>query len=277
MLAVGVALAGCATVRSGGLKVAALTPGTADNVLRPGDFLFRYVNPTDPLSDAISGAIIRGSQAAIEATGRALKLGGDEVKQLLHLSDVHFDQALTQADPNAVHVAVYLGNGETAEAFGTTASDAAVNTWSLFAEYRKGSAWRVFRHDDPRIAEQVAAIARRWATGRMAYKLPFEVFVRDASWGPHARESARGYVKALAEKGGPPTESAMFCSQFAVAVFQASATKVLLATDSPTDAQLDQLPPEARLDAVVSPLRVYGEWLASGHFRLVGHIVIDEP
>jgi hypothetical protein len=39
----------------------------------------------------------------------------------------------------------------------------------------------VLRHRDARVGARVAEIAGRWATGRMGYEPPFEVFVRDAA------------------------------------------------------------------------------------------------
>ncbi len=67
----------------------------------------------------------------------------------------------------------------------------------------------------------------------------------------------------------------MFCSQFAMAVLQAAASRTLLNSAIPTDAQLDSLPREARLDALASPLRVYSEWQESGAFQLLGHVVVE--
>lgn len=238
-----------------------LTSATAPAILRPGDVLFRYVNPKDPLADAITGRIIRKSQALIE---RAMARRKDEL-----------DKALAAGDPNAVHVALYLGEGMTAEAFGTTPDDASVNTWPFFTEGRKGTSWRIFRHRDPRIAAAMVEVARLWADGRMKYAMPFAVFVRDATWGPRARASVRAYVEAAHTRGGPPQVEGMFCSQFVMAVLQVAAVAVHLGATEVTDAALDSLPREARIDSVASPLRVYGEWVESGAFVPVGHGLLE--
>jgi hypothetical protein len=269
------AVAGCATVRRDALPpTQVLTRDNVDVVLRPGDMLFRYVDPKDPLGDAVTGGIIKGSQGAIQAVSGVVTYTVDEVKGLLRSSDERFDAALNSGDPNAVHMAVYLGGGKTAEAFGTTVDDARVNTWDLLGPSRHGSTWRVFRYQDERVARATAEVARRWATGRMTYKVPFEVFVRDAVWGERARAAAFSAARAWATEGGPADVSSMFCSQFAVAAVQSAAARVLLGEPANAE-ELEKLPRALKLDSVASPVRVYGAWRSSRAFTLVGHLVVD--
>jgi|JI10StandDraft_1071094.scaffolds.fasta_scaffold190552_2 hypothetical protein len=56
------------------MPVMRLDSAHADEVLRPGDFLFRYVDEHDPLDAVISGAIIQASSVTIESTSEALRL-----------------------------------------------------------------------------------------------------------------------------------------------------------------------------------------------------------
>lgn len=248
----------------------------ADEVLRPGDFLFRYVDEHDPLDAVISGAVIQASEVVIESTSEAVRLTERAASDLLQQHDEAFESAIVGGDPNAVHMGIYLGDGRTAEAFGTGLDDARVAQWDLFAPNRRNAAWRVLRHRDARVGELVAQIARRWATGRMGYEPPFEVFVRDASWGEHGRRAALSFALAWETEGGPSEVSSMFCSQFAVAVLQSALTRLHLGDGSalaPDD--LDALPAEGRIDAVASPLRVYGEWTASGAFEVVAHVLVE--
>lgn len=246
----------------------------ADALLAPGDILFRWVDPSDPLVSQISGGIITGGEVAVQATSEALHATEGVVQDVLQQDHDRFEHSLEQGDPNAVHVAVYLGNGESAEAFGTNLDDPRVQVWPLFADYRRPAAWRVLRHRDPAVRAAIADVARRWASGRMQYAVPLDVFVQDAHWGDHARQTALAFARAFDVDGGPPDVSRMFCSQFAVAVLQSAVAHVRLpSAASPAD--LDALPPEARLDAVASPLRVFGEWAQSGDFEPVAHIVIE--
>ena len=161
------ALAGCAHAPPAPSSMIRLSVQrhTADTVLRPGDFLFRYVNPTDPLDSKVSGAIVEAGQVAVQSTVDTAKVTVGSVADLLRLHDAQLGKALTEGDPNAVHMGIYLGGGLTAEAFGTSLSDAKVGLWQLFTDGRKSTAWRVFRHKDARVAAAVADVARRWATG----------------------------------------------------------------------------------------------------------------
>lgn len=257
------------------MPVLRLDAAHADEVLRPGDFLFRYVDERDPLDAVISGAVIQASEVVIESTSEAVRLSEHAANELMQQADDDFEGAIVGGDPNAVHMGIYLGGGRTAEAFGTSLDDARVNTWELFAPSRRNAAWRVLRHRDPRVGTLVAEIAGRWATGRMGYEPPFEVFVRDAAWGDHARERALAYALSWDVEGGPADAGSMFCSQFAVAVLQSALARRHLSDGALSAAVLDGLPTEGRIDAVASPLRVYGEWMASGAFEVVAHVLVE--
>lgn len=256
------------------MPVLRLDAAHADEVLRPGDFLFRYVDERDPLDAVISGAIIQASSVTIESASEALRLTEGAARSLMQEADENFESAIVGGDPNAVHMGIYLGEGRTAEAFGTNLDDARVAQWELFADNRRNAAWRVLRHRDPSLGPLIAEVARRWATGRMGYAPPFEVFVRDAAWGDHGRAMALSFALAWDTEGGPGEVGSMFCSQFAVAVLQSALARRHL--EGPLEASsLDALPPEGRIDAVASPLRVYGEWVASGAFEIVAHVLVE--
>ncbi len=69
----------------------------------------------------------------------------------------------------------------------------------------------------------------------------------------------------------------MFCSQFAVAVLQSASAQLYLRDEGQvwSEASFDALPVESRLDAVASPLHVFGAWMTSGAFKLVAHVVVE--
>jgi len=258
------------------LPVVRLDAASADEVLRPGDFLFRYVDERDPVDAVITGAVIQAGAVMIESTSEAVRLTERAASELLREDEEAFARAVVGGDPNAVHMAIYLGGGATAEAFGTTPDAARVARWELFAENRRNAAWRVLRHRDARVGARVAEIAGRWATGRMGYEPPFEVFVRDAAWGEHGRAMALVFAEAWQTEGGPSSVGSMFCSQFAVAVLQSALSREHLGGIAELRAEdLDGLPSEGRIDAVASPLRVYGEWVASGAFEIVAHLLVE--
>lgn len=258
------------------MLVARLNHANADQVLQPGDFLFRYVDPQDPLDAQITNAIIQAGQVTVASAAANVTLTEQAARDLFRADEERFDNALEAGDPNAVHMAIYLGEGATAEAFGTSLDDPKVGVWNLFAPYRNRTAWRVLRHRDPEVRAAIADVSRRWATGRMSYAPPFEVFVQGASWGDHARTTALEFANAYDTPGGPPSVGSMFCSQFAVAALQSAMARVLLPVEGALMAEdLEALPIEARIDAVASPLRVYGAWTQSGGFELVGRVVVE--
>jgi len=251
-------------------------PAQVDELLRPGDFLFRYVDPNDPLDAQVTNAIIQSGQVTVQASSDAADGIDRTVRELLGEDQSRFERAFSRGEPNAVHVAIYLGAGETAEAFGTSLDDARVARWSITAPSRLGTAWRLLPHRDPRLRPLVAETAHRWANGRMGYEPPFEVFVQGAGWGDHARERALVFANAFAVEGGPPDMGSMFCSQFAVAVLQSASAQIYLPDEGRvwSESSFDALPRESRLDAIASPLHVFGEWVQSGAFKLVAHVIV---
>src|SRR5438477_11855087 len=83
---------------------------TADTVLQPGDILFNYSRGE---KESWYAKIIAGTQRAIQKTaGR-------------------FRASLRRGDASFVHVALYLGKGQVAEAHGTNPDDAAVKIDNL--------------------------------------------------------------------------------------------------------------------------------------------------
>jgi hypothetical protein len=271
--------AGCFAHRRSTLDALPHVPVSSANAhatLRPGDFLFRYADPSDPIDGQIINALIHGGQSFAQTTSDAVNLSAQAVRDLFRTEEGRFSRAIASGDPNALHMAVYLGDGTTAEAFGTGIDNAKVNTWNLFAPYRLRTTWRVLRHRDPQVASAVVAVARRWVTGRMTYRVPTEVFVRDAAWSAHARSNALAFASSFDREGGPASFDNMFCSQFAVAVLQSAvAQRTIVARGRALDAAaIDRLPAEVRFDAVASPLRVYTEWSASPSFEQVGRIVL---
>ena len=269
---------GCApsTWAPGSFAMRRVATTDVDDVLAPGDFLFRYVDPSDPLDAQVTNAIIQSGQVTVQASADAAEGIDLTVREVLGEDQSRFERAFARGEPNAVHVAIYLGGGETAEAFGTSLDDARVARWSITTPSRLGTAWRVVRHRDPRLRAAMADVARRWANGRMGYEPPFEVFVQDARWGDHARERALAFANAFDREGGPPDVGSMFCSQFAVAVLQSASAQLYLPDEGQVwaESSFDALPRESRIDAVASPLHVFGEWMRSGAFKLVAHVVI---
>ncbi|MBN8616550.1 MAG: hypothetical protein J0L92_38550 [Deltaproteobacteria bacterium] len=266
-----------ATWAPGSFAQRRVTATEIDQVLVPGDFLFRYVDPADPLDAQITNAIIQSGQVTVQSTSDATEGVDRSLRALLGEDQSRFEDAFSRGDANAVHVAIYLGGGETAEAFGTSLDDARVALWNITSPSRRGTAWRVVRHHDPRLRASIAEVARRWANGRMGYEPPFEVFVQDARWGAHAREHALLFANAFDREGGPPEIGSMFCSQFAVAALQSASANLYLADEGRLwdEADFDGLPREARVDAVASPLHVFGAWMSSGAFKLVAHVVVE--
>jgi cell wall-associated NlpC family hydrolase len=200
-----------------------VAPSELDETLQPGDFLFRYVDPNDPLDAQVTNAIIQSGQITVQASADAAEGIDLTVRGVLGEDQSRFERAFSRGEPNAVHVAIYLGGGETAEAFGTSLDDARV-----------------------------------------------------ARWGDHARERALAFANAFDREGGPPDVGSMFCSQFAVAVLQSASARLYLPDEGRvwSEPTFDALPRESRVDAVASPLHVFGEWVQSGAFKLVAHVIV---
>lgn len=185
-----------------GTPVQVVTAKNADQVLRPGDVMLKLLNKS---SQASSVGISVGEGAINDFYGG-------------------FSEAAKKGNPAAVHVAMYVGNGQTAEAHGKTSEDAEGVSLRRI-EHHAGYLWFVFRPKDERMGREAAEIARRWATGRMAYRLPWQVALHNSDFGSKAREEAFTYGQAANTAGGPPQEKSMFCSQFVIAAYQAAAVR----------------------------------------------------
>lgn len=209
--------------------------------LAPGDVLFRRAAPSDGLDARLRALVVQLGDGAI----------GDGA-----LGDGHAP----------VHVAIYLGRGETAEAWGRTVEDARVDRRRLEDGARRGAAWRVLRHHDPAVRAALADVAGRWASGRMRFAWPLGA-TRAPRWNDAARRAAQAHVAAFDAVGGPPKRSAMFCSELAVAALQSAIARV-------RGGGVDALPAEARLDARSTPRAVLAAWRASGAFDEVGTLVV---
>ena len=119
----------------------------ADQHLKRGDILFKYLGEKTKISK--SEVLIQTGQKAIQT------LSGT------------FHKALKKGDPKAFHVVVYLGKGRTAEAHGGDLATARVGTRSL--DEHDGYLFHVFRPTDTALANEAAAVAETWASGRMKY------------------------------------------------------------------------------------------------------------
>lgn len=184
------------------VKVIPVTAKNADQVLKPGDIMLKLLNKS---SQASSVGISVGEGAINDFYGG-------------------FSDAAKKGNPAAVHVAMYVGNGQTAEAHGKTSEDAEGVSLRRI-EHHAGYLWFVFRAKDERMGREAADVARRWATARMAYRLPWEVAMHNSSFGSKAREEAFMYGQAANTTGGPPQDKSMFCSQFVIAAYQAAAVR----------------------------------------------------
>ena len=246
-------------------------PGNVGGILAPGDFLFKYKDS----SNNSDGVVMRGFGAAIAAGQAVLKAGTKEWNERVASEGTKFSQGLAKGDANAIHVAIYIGNGVLAEANGAPLT-ASVTRWNLFTDH-KGETWRVFRLKNREIADAVSKVAGTWATGRMKYLIPAQVMVTNSTFGPKAKADGLQYAEAYSSAGGPPAWSKMFCSQFAVSVAQSAAIKVLLVPKTPklTVDSLEALPTEYKMDAMSSPVTVFGVWEKSGAFQIFGPIVIE--
>ena len=204
MAAVALAAAslGLLGVAGAATPVTVVTSKNADQVLKPGDILLKLLNQK---SQASSVGISVGEDAIHDFYGG-------------------FSQAASKGNPSAVHVAMYVGNGQTAEAHGKTDEDAeGVSLRKI--EHHAGYIFYVFRAKDERMGREAADVARRWATARMKYLLPWQVSLHNSSFGSKAREEALRYGRAANTAGGPPGDSSMFCSQFVIAAYQAAAVR----------------------------------------------------
>lgn len=245
-----------------------------DSLLRPGDFLFKYLGTDNktglPLPGVIFEKLITAGQMAYKAGSRAWNSLVDNENSGLH-------KALAKGNANAVHMGIYIGNGIVAEAYGTTLDGASITKWGLFAAHNYQS-WYVFRPKDTAFARLVSEVAANWSNGRIKYLIPAEAAITNSWFGPAAKEKALIYAKAFSTIGGPPSVSKMFCSEFAIAAAQSAAAKLYLyQANAPITAdQLDQLPTYLKLDSFSSPVTVFGEWEHSGAFEMFGPIYTQQ-
>jgi len=194
----------------------------ADRLLERGDVLIKFAART---STFMENVIMAGEKA---------------VKKLSGL----FHEGIKKGDPTCFHVAIYLGEGRTAEAHGGDLSTARVGAREIDAH--AGFLFRVYRCQDRALAEAAAKVAETWATGRMKYLVPALVPFHLASFGPQAHGEALVFGQESGRKGGPLRFGAMFCSQFVIAVYQAAAVAKqlrqkpgLISTDVQMPAGLD--------------------------------------
>ena len=245
-----------------------------DSFLRPGDILFKYMGTDNKTGLPLAGVVF---EKLITAGQIAYKQGSGAWNDLVDSENAGLHKALAKGNPNAVHMAIYLGNGMVAEAYGTTLDDASVNKWGLFAAHNYQS-WYVFRPKDTVFARLVTEVAANWSNGRMKYLIPAEAAITNSWFGPAAKEKALVYANAFSTIGGPPSVSKMFCSQFIIAASQSAAARLYLnnANAIITTDQLEQLQKWLKLDSFSSPVTVFGEWESSGAFEMFGPIYTQE-
>jgi hypothetical protein len=153
-------------LRSEGLAAHGVVDSTnADALLEPGDILIKF-----------AGASSTFAEKVIEA-------GEKMVKALSGL----FHEGIRKGDPTCFHVALYLGKGRTAEAYGGL-SDALVSTRSIDAH--AAFLFRIYRCQDRGLAEAAVKVATTWANGRMKYLPPVLVPFQLSSFGPRAHGEA---------------------------------------------------------------------------------------
>lgn len=214
----------------------AINTAEADSVLKPGDIMFKLLNEKSPY------------------TSYGISAGQTVIQTL----DNKFNSAAAKGDAAAVHVAIYIGNGYTAEAHGGSISTAKVGMRPL--SDHAGFLFYVFRFKDQSLAAEAAAVGQRWANGRMKYKLPFDVPFRLSNFGPFAKRDALRYGKDAGRGGGPQGDDTMFCSQFAIAVYQAAAVARQLKSNSKLGSGDVRVPYGVTLHASnTSPLVLHGK------------------
>lgn len=231
----------------------------ADPFLKPGDIMMKRLSDSSP------------------ATTIGISIGESFIQNLhgtLGSSDA------SAGDPQVVHAAIYVGNGETAEAHGSTPGENAGVSLRRLSKHA-GYIWYVYRPMDAALGTEAAAIARTWATGRMGYALPFSVPLSDSSFGPKARSEALEYARAAKVAGGPPGIDKMFCSQFVLAAYQAAyVTRLLQAKPALRADEITMYPGVDKQPSNTSPLVMHGHFsslkLDVGWTRL-GFVVTQLP
>ena len=245
-----------------------------DSMLRPGDFMFKYLGTDNKTGLPTIGVVF---EKLITAGQMVYKTGSSLWNSVAGNENGPMRKALAKGNPNSVHMGIYIGNGQIAEAYGTSLSGASINKWHLFTDHNYQT-WFVFRPKDSTFARQVTEVAANWATGRIKYLIPAQAAVTNSWFGPSAKEKALTYGDAYSTIGGPPTVSKMFCSQFAIAAAQSTGIRLYLdPSNTPITAeQLDKLPAHLKLDSFSSPVTVFGEWERSGAFDMIGPVYVQE-
>ena len=171
----------------------------ADEVLQAGDVLIKFAGESSTFTEKV------------------IQAGEKAVKKLSGL----FHEGIKKGDPTCFHVALYLGQGRTAEAHGGDLSTARVGTRAV--DDHAGFLFRIYRCQDRALADAAVKVAKTWANGRMKYLVPALVPFHMASFGPKARGEALVFGQESGREGGPLRTEKMFCSQFVIAVYQAAA------------------------------------------------------
>src|SRR5712691_756127 len=224
----------------------------ADEVLEPGDVLIKFAGESSTFTEKV-----------IEAGEKA-------VKKLSGL----FHEGIKKGDPTCFHVALYLGQGRTAEAHGGDLSTARVGTRTI--DEHAGFLFRIYRCQDRGLAEAAVRVAETWANGRMKYLVPALVPFHLASFGPKARGEALIFGQESGRAGGPLGTKKMFCSQFVIAVYQAAAVAKQL-RQAPRMISTDvQMPEGLDLHASnASPLALHARLEgASAAWRYVDEVLV---
>ena len=243
-----------------------------DSILRPGDFLFKYLGSDNKTGLPVIGVAF---EKLITFGQQAYKAGSGAWNSVVGKDNPVMREAKAKGNPNAVHMGIYVGRGLVAEAYGTSLQGASVSQHGLFTEHNYQN-WFIFRPKDTLFARTVTEVATTWANGRIKYLIPAEAAITNSWFGPAAKEKALMYAEAYSTIGGPPAVARMFCSQFAVAAAQSAAIKLYLSPSNTTAAQLDLLPTHVKLDSFSSPVTVFGEWEQSGAFEMIGPIYTQE-
>jgi hypothetical protein len=249
------ALGAAAQVDAQKIQVIPVSAKNADQILKPGDVMIKLLNQQS------------------QATSVGISVSEGAINQFLG----GFSEAARKGNPAAVHVAMYVGNGQTAEAHGKTSEDKeGVSLRNI--EHHAGYLWYVFRPNDAGLGAAAADVARRWANFRMAYRLPFEVALHNSNFGSKAQAEALGYGHAFGVPGGPPGTKDMFCSEFVIAAYQAAVVRGELARNPALKAKDVRMYPGMDLQAsYTSPLVLHGH-LRTSHagFQQMPYVIVQK-
>ena len=135
-------------------QVRVVTNASADQVLRPGDVLFKLLNEKS------------------QASSVGISLAENAIKAL----DSKFNSAVARGDAQAVHVAVYIGAGMTAEAHGSTNGERA-GVSLRHIEHHAGYVFYVFRPKDQNMPAAAAGGAPRLVTQHCSARAPHVAMV----------------------------------------------------------------------------------------------------